>query len=69
MRSLKQMTWCIVLVASGALLVTACGHAPAATEEQVSPRTFSEFELVEARDNRERLRTLNQLKAKRASAD
>lgn len=62
-----RSTSAVTLLSSFAL--TACTHVGTTSENKVSPRTFAEFELIEARENRERLRTLNQLKTKRSSAD
>lgn len=56
-----------VAVLLSSIILTACGHTNATLDDEISPRTFPEFELIEARENRERLRTLKQLKTKRAS--
>lgn len=56
-----------VLLVTGSL--AACSHNPALEDADAAPRTFSEFDLQEARENRDRLRTLNQLKRTRKAAD
>lgn len=59
----------IAVLLLSSLTLTACSHTDLTSEDEASPRTFSEFELIEARENRERLRTLKQLKSKQASSD
>jgi len=55
----------LLVTVLAATALTACGHVSATSEDETYTRTVSDFELVEAKDNRDRLTTLNQLKAER----